>query len=187
MQRLLVSILTIATLAMPAFAADEPEETLLKAAGLPTEPTALLDFLNQRSRKSIPDDELALFLKKLGSTDAKEASWASTGLVIRGPLALPALRRAMKDPSDKAAAERAKNCLAQIEGRAGAELVAATARLIGIKKPAQAVEVLLAYLPVADDATNGSAMVWNVTGFSSPGSAKTTASGTPEDVGSASG
>jgi len=152
MQRLLATILALATLAMPALAADEPEEILLKAAGLPTEPASLLDFLKQRSRKSIPADELSLFLKKLGSTDAKEASWASTGLVVRGPLAVPALRHMLADPSDKVAAERAKKCLTQIEGRLGADIVAATARLIGIKKPAEAVEVLLAYLPIADDA-----------------------------------
>jgi len=152
MQRLLVCILAITALTNSAFAADEPEELLLKTAGLPTEPSALLDFLKQRSRELITEGELDPFLKKLGSTDAKEASWASTALVIRGPLAIPALRRAINDLSAKTAAERAKKCLSQIEGRAGADLVAATTRLIGTKNPPQAVEVLLAYLPYADDA-----------------------------------
>ncbi|MSR54549.1 MAG: hypothetical protein EXS09_14860 [Gemmataceae bacterium] len=151
MQRLLVFILAVVS-ASSAFAADEPEETLLKTAGLPIDPPALLDFLKQRSRESIAEGELDPFLKKLGSTEAKEASLASTALIIRGPLAIPALRRAINDLSAKAAAERAKKCLSQIEGRAGADLVAATTRLIGTKKPAQAVEVLLAYLPYADDA-----------------------------------
>ena len=46
----------------------------------------------------------------------------------------------------------ARKALGQIEGRAGADLAAAVARLVGSKKPAGGVEALLNYLPYADDA-----------------------------------
>ena len=132
-------------------AGDEAAEAAVKAAGLPTDGPALLDFVKQRSRETAEKDELAPLLRDLGSPDPKAADQASIALVIRGPLAIPALRRAANDLADKVLAERARKTLGQIEGRAGADLAAAVARLVGSKKPAGGVDALLNYLPYADD------------------------------------
>jgi HEAT repeat protein len=137
-------------LAAPAFA-DEVDETAVKAAGLPTDGPALLDFVKQRSRETADTEELTPFIKDLGSPDPKLAEKAATALIVRGPLAVPALRRAANDLADKALAERARKALGQIEGRTGADVAAAVARLLGSKKPPGSVEALLAYLPYADD------------------------------------
>jgi HEAT repeat protein len=146
-----IPIILLALLfAAPAFA-DEVDETAIKAANLPTDGPALLDFVKQRSRETADKEELAPFVKDLGSPDPKLAEKAATALIVRGPLAVPALRRAANDLADKTLAERARKILGHIEGRAGADLAAAVARLLGSRKPAGAVEALLAYLPYADD------------------------------------
>ena len=59
-------------LANPA-TADEADEAAVKAAGLPTDGPALLDFIQQRSRETADKDELAPLLKDLGSPDPKVA------------------------------------------------------------------------------------------------------------------
>ena len=150
MRRLPVFFLSVA-LALPA-AADEPDEALVKAAGLSADGPALLDFIRQRSRESADKDELAPLLKDLGSPDPKAADAAAVALVARGPLAIPALRRAANDLADKARADRARRALGQIDGRAGADLAAGVTRLLAAKKYGGAVEALLDYLPYADDA-----------------------------------
>lgn len=137
--------------ALPA-AADEADETLVKSAGLKADGPALLDFIHQRSRETADKNELAPFLKDLGSPDPKAAAAAAAALVARGPLAVPALRRAANDLGDKARAERARKAIGLVEGWAGADLAAAVARLLAARKYDGAVEALLAYLPYADDA-----------------------------------
>lgn len=137
-------------LALPA-KADDADEAAVKAAGLPTDGAALVDFVKQRSRETADKEELAPLLKDLGSPDPKVADKAAAALIVRGPLAVPALRRAANDLAEKALAERARKALTHIEGRAGADIAAAVARLIGSKKPAGGVEALLNYLPFADD------------------------------------
>jgi HEAT repeat protein len=151
MRRILIaSVLVLVPL--PLLAADEADESALKAAGLPSDNIALLDFIRQRSRDSAPADELAPLIKELASPDPKAAERASAGLIARGPLAVPALRRAVNDLNDKTQADRARKCLGHIEGRSGADLVAAVTRLIGARRVPSAVELLLGFMPYADDA-----------------------------------
>src|SRR5262249_60607185 len=52
---------------------------------------------------------------------------------------------------DRAAAGGPGQCLQHIEGAAGAALVKAAARIVGQQRPAGTAEVLLAYLPFAED------------------------------------
>src|SRR4051794_23653692 len=63
-----IAILLLGLGTAPAFAAD-PDETLLKGAGLHSDGSALLDFVRLRSREAIPAEELAPLLKDLASTD----------------------------------------------------------------------------------------------------------------------
>src|SRR5687768_1710926 len=150
MRRSLLLLLAAGLSALPA-GADEPDEIMVKTAGLSADPAALLDFIKQRSRDTASTAELTLLVKDLGSSDSKAAEGAAAGLVARGPLAVPALRRAANDLGNAALAGRARKALGQIDGRQGADLAAAVARLVGTRKPAGGVEALLAYLPYADD------------------------------------
>ena len=124
MRRFPVLLLVCSLAPIPAFAQDLDEDAV-KKSGLPTDGPSLLEFLRQRSRETADKDELAPFIKDLASTDPKIADQAAGALVIRGPLAIPALRRAANDLGDKVLAERAKKALGQIEGKPGADLAAA--------------------------------------------------------------
>ena len=144
-------LLLSVVLAVPA-AADDADESAVKAAGLSTDAAALLDFVRQRSRETADQDELAPLVKALGSPDPKAASAAAAALAARGALATPALRRAANDLADTAKADRARKILRLVDGRAGADLATSVARLIAAKNPDGAVDALLGYLPYADDA-----------------------------------
>ncbi|HZT83370.1 MAG TPA: HEAT repeat domain-containing protein, partial [Gemmataceae bacterium] len=67
-----------------------------------------------------------------------------------GPSALPFLRAALRDP-DAEVSHRARRCLEKIEPRSDLPLALAAARLLAVRRPADAAPVLLAYLPAADD------------------------------------
>jgi HEAT repeat protein len=153
MRRFPLLALTLALGALPAGAADDPDEAAVKAAGLSPEPAALLDFIQQRARETAAADELAPLVKDLGSTDAKAAEKAAAALIARGPLATAALRRAANDLANKPLAERARKALGYTEGRQGSDLAGAVVRLLGTRKPPGSVEALLAYLPYADDSS----------------------------------
>ncbi len=89
-------------------------------------------------------------LRQLGSDDFKTREDASEQLLAFGRLALPSLREAIKD-RDPETARRAKMLIERLESRPEALLPIAAVRLLAVRKPAGAVEVLLAYLPFAED------------------------------------
>jgi HEAT repeat protein/outer membrane protein assembly factor BamB len=151
MRRFFVLVVALGSVAIPVATADEADETMVKAAGLVSDGPALLDFVKQRSRETASADEWAPLVKDLGSADTKATDRAAAALVARGPLAIPALRRAANEVGNPALAERARKTLGRIEGRQGADLAAAVVRLVAVKKPVGAVEALLAYLPYSDD------------------------------------
>src|SRR5262249_44741399 len=71
-------------------------------------------------------------------------------LIAAGRLAVPFLRPAVHDV-DLEISRRAEHCLRVIEQGPGPALAEAAARLLAERKPAGSLEVLLAYLPFADD------------------------------------
>src|SRR5262249_10187233 len=74
---------------------------------------------------------------------------ALTGLLALGPKVGPLVRRAAADPKINQAAE---DCLRILRERGEpTPLPTAAARLIAVKRPPGALEVLLAYLPAAED------------------------------------
>ena len=128
----------------------EADEQVLKDAGLKTDGPALLAFLRQRTGTEALLARVHELIKRLGDDDFSVREKASADLVTLGPLALPALREA-KSNSDPEVVRRAVECLRRIESDAGPALVQAAARLVAIRKPAEASAVLLAYLPNADN------------------------------------
>jgi HEAT repeat protein len=163
-------LLLIAALlgAPPAVAAGptEDDEKVLQSAGLATDESALLQFFRLRSRTDADRDRLVTLVRQLGAP-ATEAR-AAAELVGCGPPAVAALRHAVNE-LDNPAARRARKCLVAIEGPTGAAVVTAAARLLAARAPDGAAEVLLDYLPYADDATVSEAVTSSLAALAFPG------------------
>ena len=89
------------TLGFPAGAADDPDEAVVKAAGLSPDGAALLEFVRQRSREAIDKDELAPDAQGIGLAGPEGRRCRGRRPGRPGPLAVPALRRAANDLADK--------------------------------------------------------------------------------------
>jgi HEAT repeat protein len=132
--------------------ADDADERLLQAAGVPTEGAKLLDYFRQRSPFAVDPKELDELVQRLGSSNFQEREEASQKLIAAGPLATERLRRAMEDP-DAEVARRAKLCLERIEGNRNVEVLTAAVRRLVKLRPAGAVQTLLSYLPFGPEET----------------------------------
>ncbi len=91
-------------------------------------------------------------IRKLGDDDYETRQNAQAEVAAMGTLALPLLREAARH-NDPEIARRAQDCIQEIEKDKGAALPSAAFRLLTWRKPAGAVEALLAYLPYADGET----------------------------------
>ena len=140
---------------LPARAADADaesaaDEELLRAAHTPTDGPGLLAFF----RKRTPDAPTRLHIEKLitqlGSSSFTRREEATRELVSFGPRATAPLRRAMHH-ADLEVRWRAQQALERIEREGDPAARVAAARLLGRRKPAETAEVLLAYLPGAED------------------------------------
>ncbi len=129
------------------------DEKKLRAVGLSAEGPVLVEFFRQRARQDSDLAGLAEAIKHLADPDPAVRVRATQALVGRGAAALPALRRALNELTDPEVAGRARRCLQVIEGEGTAAVPAAAARLLALRKPAGAVEALLAYLPTADNSS----------------------------------
>jgi HEAT repeat protein len=138
-----------------AGSAQEPnaEEQIIRAAGLSTDDAALLGYFQERVRAKGDSDKLLALARKLGDSNAKVRSQAASQLVAAGPAAIAPLRHVVNDLDDAMAAEEALRCLEWLEGSRRGEVAVAAARLLGTRKVPGATEVLLAFLPLAEDAT----------------------------------
>lgn len=125
-------------------------EQLLKEAGRPTQTAALLDWLRKQVVSDTGRAEIQALIRRLGAESFPVRERASAELVDRGSAAIPLLREALKDP-DPEIANRAERCLRKLKEESPATLAAAV-RLLALRRPAGAAEVLLAYLlSVSDD------------------------------------
>jgi HEAT repeat protein len=148
-------LLGLAAAVSPVSAADPPpapaNERLVRSAGLTTDGPALLDFFRKRTHADTGPNQVAILIRQLGSPKVDERDRAVAELVSLGTVAVPLLRQAVKDPDEHLVLANARRCLQLIEGTSGSALVEAVARLVAVRKPAGAAEVLLAYLPFADN------------------------------------
>jgi HEAT repeat protein len=127
------------------------DEAALKAASLPTTPAGLLDFFRRRTAPIPAADRLADLVRLLGHADPPRRDQATAELIGYGQPAVPALRAVVNNADDHEAASRARTCLQAIEGASGAALTQSSIRLLAAQRPSGTVEVLLAYLPIAED------------------------------------
>src|SRR5262245_52785833 len=149
---LLPSVVLLSNLVAQQPVAPPPppsDEQVLKNANLGTDAPALLEFFRRRTAPETAPGKLAALIHQLNDPAGDVRDRAAADLISFGPGVLPLLRQAANDLDDLDLAVRARNCLQTIEG--GSALALAAARLLAQAKPAGATEVLLAYLPLAED------------------------------------
>jgi HEAT repeat protein len=134
----------------PAAGVESEAAQVLTSAGYKTDTESLLAFF--RSRTLAPGDRanLAATVCQLGDDSYEIRSRASSDLTAMGAPAIPFLQAALSDP-DPEIARRAHLCLETIQRGPGAIVPQAAVRLLALRKPPAAVEVLLGYVPFADD------------------------------------
>jgi HEAT repeat protein len=150
----LIAGLLIPCLCPPAGAASPQtiaaDEQTLRNAKLGVDGPALLEFFRQRTLANADREKILALIRQLGDDDFSVREKAFADLVALGNPAVPLLRQATSDP-DAEVVRRSERCLERIEGTVGVSVSSAAARLVAVRKPAGAAEVLLAYLPFADD------------------------------------
>lgn len=156
-RRLCVLLTCLATfwLARPT-GADGPrqvaaDEKRLEGAGLKHDGAALLAFFRERSLTDAERANIELLINRLGARSFKSREQAAAELVARGPVVVELLRAHLKD-IDPEVIRRAEQCIDRIKTKDHPpEVALAAARLLVQRKPAGTIEVLLAYLPFADN------------------------------------
>jgi hypothetical protein len=127
------------------------DEQLLKDAKVAADGPGLLTFLRKRSVSDTDLDRIKKLIRELGDDSFETRQNASTKLVEAGAIAVPLLREATKDP-DIEVKRRAESCLRRIdETTVSIAVVAAAVRVLAVRKPAGAAEVLLGFITFADD------------------------------------
>lgn len=133
-----------------AQSAVELDEQTLRNAGIATDDKALLQFFRTRSLKDTDRPLMEELVKKLGSDVYKEREISSKELLLRGPTVLPFLKEGLKDaPLERV--RRIEMLMKKIEGTMGPEQPIAAAHILAARNTAGAVEVLLNFLPYAND------------------------------------
>src|SRR5262249_20737059 len=137
----------------PAQAADAEtaaDEETLKKTGVAVDGPALVEFFRQRNALCTDQERVAALVRRLGDGTFRVRNQAGADTTRLGRPALKALGRALAD-SDADIRSRADKCIKAIEKGPGVAAPAAAARLLKMRKPADACAALLAYLPHAED------------------------------------
>jgi hypothetical protein len=130
---------------------DQPaahDEKALKEAGIGTDAPALRDFFRKRTLGDKERARIAELIAQLGHDDFDVRETASHEMIRLGATAAPALHRATTD-ADVEIATRARRCLDGMRNTGSIDLPVVAARLLALKAPAGAVEILLDFLPSA--------------------------------------
>jgi hypothetical protein len=130
--------------------AGKSDEALLQAEKVSTDGPALLEFFRKRTADGANRDRLNALVTQLGDDDYQVREQASAQLVQIGVRAKSVLLEALKNP-DLEVAVRARDCLRRIDQGTTALVVSAAGRMLVERKPEGATEVLLNYLPFAED------------------------------------
>jgi hypothetical protein len=126
------------------------EEQTLNSAKISSDDPALLEFLRKQTPSEEARKKIQILIRRLGDTSFEARQKAKADLVSVGATAVPLLMLALKDP-DPEVAGLAKECLQAIGKGPDPAAILAAIRLLGMRKPAGAAEVLLGYLPFAPD------------------------------------
>ncbi|HWY85343.1 MAG TPA: HEAT repeat domain-containing protein [Gemmataceae bacterium] len=133
---------------MDQIAADE---AILTSAAIKTDGATLLAFFKGRTLQEGDRETVRGLIRQLGSEVYRLREQAMAELIGRGPAVVEVLREAARD-QDLEIARRVEKCLARIQDKdIPAEALPAAARLLAARKPAGAVETMLAFLPFANN------------------------------------
>jgi HEAT repeat protein len=121
-----------------------------------TDGPSLLAMIKKRTLSPDEFSKVQDAIRRLGDKTYAVREKAVVELVARGRPVLPLLKEALRN-SDLEVSRRAQRCIVRIEEEPAHRLPGAAFRLLGLRKPAQAVEALLAYLPFAEEETLGDA------------------------------
>jgi HEAT repeat protein len=110
----------------------------------------LLDEVRKRTVTEALRIKCEELIGKLGDADFAVRQKAQAEVKAMGSLIVPLLRRAALD-RDLEVRKRARDCLSEMERDKNLPLSPIAARLIALRKPANAAEALLAYVPYCDD------------------------------------
>jgi hypothetical protein len=147
--------LTVLGLALAAgLAAAQPagtaDDDTLRKAGLAADGPALLNYFRLRLVSDAERARILALINRLGDDAFPERQKASAELEGIGLTAVGLLRQAETHP-DVEIARRAERCRQRIERVPSGTVSSAAARTLARLKASGAAEVLLAYLPTADD------------------------------------
>ncbi|HEY7156439.1 MAG TPA: HEAT repeat domain-containing protein [Gemmataceae bacterium] len=115
-----------------------------------TDGATLLGAVAKHTLTADKRQKVRQWIVQLGDDEFASREKASKALFALGRLALPQLREALQD-RDAEVSQRAKLLTARIEREPSHHLPIAALRLLALRKPAGAVEALLAYVPYAED------------------------------------
>lgn len=138
----------------------------LKTHKVGSDPASLAEFLQKRTLSATTQKKIKGLIVHLGDTAWSTREKATKALIAEDVPALPFLKTAL-DSQDAETATRARICIQAIKTKSSPVVPAAVARLLARSgdplalkeakddpralKPGQAIEVLLAYVPFADD------------------------------------
>lgn len=124
------------------------DEQLLQKLGLPTTSEGLLKYFRERTFPESNPNRMSQLIRQLADARFPVREHAFEQIRKFGSGALFSLKAA-SEVSDSEARQRVQSLLETLESQADPQVQAAAARLIGERKPAQACQVLLDYLPFA--------------------------------------
>jgi hypothetical protein len=137
----------------PAAAPVLNDDQILKNVCIDISGPGLLAFFRQRMTLSVDAEQVAQLTKQLSDKSEKVHTKAMAELVGLGPLAVTALRRTVNQADNEETLSRARKCLQGIEGAGGSALVQSAVRALSAHNPEGAADMLVCYLPLADDET----------------------------------
>jgi HEAT repeat protein len=115
-----------------------------------TDGPILLEEFRKRTLSAADTEKIRVHIRNLGDKSFRVREQAMAGLLAYGRVLVPLLRAAPKD-ADLEARRRAERCLEIIRKSEDRSLPPVAARLLALRKPAGAVEVLLGFLPWTED------------------------------------
>ena len=126
------------------------EEQALKDAQSSSTNSALLDFLRKQTLSAEVRNKIKAMIRGLGDASFPARQKAKEDLIAQGSTAIPLLTQALKDP-DPEVAGLAKECSQKIGKGRDPGVLLAVIRLLAMRKPVGASQVLRDYLPSAPD------------------------------------
>jgi hypothetical protein len=127
------------------------EERALRQSKVDVSDRGLIEYVRRQAPDPRRLEKIRTLVRQLGDDAFAVREQATAELKDIGAPALPALREAAKDP-DREIARRAQECLAKIGEDAGGARTAQAVRLLGVRHPPGAAEVLLNLVGGADAA-----------------------------------